>query len=77
LIVVTSDHGGIKKGHGGATMDELEIPWIAAGPGVRAGHTLERPVNVYDTAATMADVLGVTPPVAWIGRSVREAFTEE
>jgi predicted AlkP superfamily pyrophosphatase or phosphodiesterase len=54
IILVTADHGGIGKGHGGATMAELEIPWIVCGPGVVADHEIKAPVNTYDTAVTVA-----------------------
>lgn len=73
-VLVTSDHGGINKDHGGATQAEIEIPWILRGPGVRRGHEITTPVNTYDTAATVAHRLGVKPPSAWLGRPVREAF---
>lgn len=75
LLLVTSDHGGKDKGHGGATMPEIEIPWIIAGPGVRAGHEIKSPVNTYDTAATIAHAFRLKMPEAWIARPVREAFT--
>ncbi len=75
ILIVTADHGGKDKGHGGATMGELEIPWIIRGPGVANGHELTAPVNTYDTAATIAYVLGVRPPAAWIAKPVKEAFT--
>jgi predicted AlkP superfamily pyrophosphatase or phosphodiesterase len=73
-LLVTSDHDGINKGHGGATMAELEIPWIVRGPEVRRWHELEIPVNTFDTAATIAYRLGLRIPPAWIGRPVRDAF---
>ena len=75
-IVVTSDHGGKGKGHGGESMAELEIPWIINGPGVVAGKKISEPINTYDTAATVAYVLGLVPPVAWIARPVYGAFEE-
>lgn len=75
LLVVTSDHGGKGKGHGGATMAEIEIPWIAAGPGVKAGYEITAPVNTFDTAATLASALGLKAPGCWIGRPVLSAFT--
>lgn len=68
-ILVTADHGGKEKKHGGMSMGEIEIPWILAGPGVAAGE-ISHPVNTYDTAATIADLLGLRPPKCWIGRSV-------
>lgn len=74
LLLITSDHGGVGKKHGGATMAELEIPWLVQGPGVVAGHEIQSPVNTIDTAATVAYVFGLTPPAVWIGQPVREAF---
>ncbi len=32
IVLVTADHGGKGKDHGGATMAEIEIPWIIRGP---------------------------------------------
>jgi arylsulfatase A-like enzyme len=74
ILLITADHGGKGKTHGGATMDEIEIPWILHGPGVAAGHELSTPVNTYDTAATVAAIFSLTPPDCWIGRPVRTAF---
>ena len=37
LLLVTADHGGVGKRHGGATTAEIEIPWIIYGPGAAAG----------------------------------------
>lgn len=76
ILLVTADHGGIKKGHGGNTMEELEIPWIIVGPGVRRGHEITAPVNQYDTAATLAHIFGVKPPKSWIAKPVLDAFDE-
>jgi arylsulfatase A-like enzyme len=75
LVLVTSDHGGKGKKHGGSTMDEIEIPWILQGRGAIRGRELPATVNTYDTAATIAYALGLTPPKGWIGRPVAEAFS--
>ncbi len=75
VVLVTSDHGGKGKKHGGATMAEIEIPWIISGPGIARGREIQAPVNTYDTAATVAFVLGLTPPDCWIARPVRTAFS--
>ncbi len=75
LVIVTSDHGGIGNGHGGESMDELEVPWIIRGPGVAAGRRLASAICLTDTAATAAWALGLNPPQAWRGRPVTEAFT--
>ncbi|WP_165228591.1 alkaline phosphatase family protein [Aquisphaera insulae] len=75
VVLVTADHGGKGKGHGGNTMGELEIPWIIAGPGIAAGREIQAPVNTFDTAATLALVLGLETPECWIARPVRSAFS--
>jgi len=74
IVLITADHGGVGKKHGGMTMAELEIPWIVTGPGVAAGRELKTAVRTYDTALTVAYLLGVKPPECWIGRPVMEAF---
>ncbi len=74
VVLVTSDHGGIAKGHGGATMAEIEIPWILTGSGVIKGHELKVTVNTFDTAATVAYVFGLKQPQAWIAKPVLAAF---
>jgi predicted AlkP superfamily pyrophosphatase or phosphodiesterase len=74
VVLMTADHGGNGKRHGGATMQELEIPWIIAGPGIKQDYEIRGPVNTYDTAATIALLFGVKPPDCWIGQPVREAL---
>jgi predicted AlkP superfamily pyrophosphatase or phosphodiesterase len=74
VVLMTADHGGKAKSHGGPTMEEIEIPWIISGPGIRRGHEIKTPVNTYDTAATIALLFKLTPPEGWIARPVREAL---
>lgn len=73
FLLVTADHGGVGKGHGGATMPEIEIPWIAAGSGVKHKE-IAVPVDTFDTASTIAYVLGLKQPDCWIARPVMAAF---
>jgi predicted AlkP superfamily pyrophosphatase or phosphodiesterase len=73
-ILVTSDHGGKGKKHGGASKEELEIPWILSGPGIAQGRQLQGNVEIYDTAPTLAHLLGLTPPKCWVGKPVLEAL---
>jgi len=35
IIISSADHGGIGKGHGGKTLQELETPFIIAGKNVK------------------------------------------
>ncbi len=73
FVLITSDHGGKGRGHGGNTMGEIQIPWILDGPGVAQGK-ISAPINTFDTAVTIAWVFGLTTPDCWIGRPVLAAF---
>jgi predicted AlkP superfamily pyrophosphatase or phosphodiesterase len=73
-IIVQSDHGGHDRGHGTDMPEDMTIPWLAAGPGVRQGHRIAAPVSLLDTAPTVAHMLGVRPRHEWEGRAVEEIF---
>lgn len=77
VILVTSDHGGVGKGHGGESLAELEIPWIAYGKAIKPGVQLDLPINTFDTAATAAWLLDAKIPFAWLGRPVTSALRGE
>ena len=68
------DHGGHERTHGTEAPEDMTIPWMLAGPGIRAGHTLQGPVSLLDTAPTLARLLGLSAHPHWEGRSVDEAF---
>ncbi|BCU78345.1 alkaline phosphatase family protein [Luteolibacter sp. LG18] len=83
VIILTADHGchdikdknGITRGtHGDATPDDVTIPWIAWGKGVKPKFTITAPVVQYDTAATALWLLGVPVPEGFWGRPVTSAF---
>ncbi|PVD54090.1 alkaline phosphatase [Terrimonas sp.] len=74
VIIVTADHGGIHKGHGGKSLDEVLIPWILYGRGVKKNKELQTPIITYDTGATIAWLLGLKMPASWRGLPVKEAF---
>lgn len=76
VVMVTSDHGGKGKGHGGPTLSEMERPVVLWGKGVKRGYELKFPGTNYDTGATLAALLGIEPPSCWIGRPFDEAFVE-
>jgi predicted AlkP superfamily pyrophosphatase or phosphodiesterase len=75
VVLVTSDHGGLGKSHGGDTPEERLVPWIIAGPGIARGTVISDPIVITDTAATVAALLGVEPPACWTGRPVTGAFS--
>ena len=74
LVILSSDHGGIGYGHGGESLDEIEIPFVLLGPNIKKGYKIPHTVFTYDNAATVAFALGVQQPYAWIGRPVKSAF---
>ena len=74
ILIMSSDHGGIDKGHGGKTLEELETPFIVCGKGVKPGFEFTDAMMQYDTAATIAYILGIEPPQVWVGRPVMSIF---
>lgn len=72
VILVTADHGGINKGHGGNTPEEVTIPWIIKGPKIKSNHRINAEVNTYDTAVTLCLLFGIIPPDCWIGKPIAE-----
>jgi predicted AlkP superfamily pyrophosphatase or phosphodiesterase len=73
LVIVTADHGGHARTHGTSRQDDMTIPWVALGGAARSG-TLQRPIAIYDTAATVLYALGIPRPDEWQGRAVEEAI---
>ncbi|QUE53153.1 alkaline phosphatase family protein [Luteolibacter ambystomatis] len=83
VFILTADHGchdikdknGITRGtHGDSSPDDVTIPWVAWGKGVKPGATITAPVVQYDTAATALWLLGVPVPEGFWGRPVTSAF---
>lgn len=74
VIMITGDHGGINKGHGGTSMDEINSPLVLHGNGVRKGIAITDMVMGYDLAATMAHILDIEAPSCWRGRNIDQAF---
>ena len=74
IIVLTADHGGTGKGHGGITLDEMLSPFIVYGKGIRKGFEITDAMMQYDVPATIAYILGLTPPQAWVGRPMMQIF---
>ena len=77
LFFFSSDHGGIDKGHGGKTLLEVEIPWIIYGKTIPAKGALNSSIVTYDTASTIAYLLGLKTPGFWRGKAITEIFKNE
>ncbi len=78
LIIVSADHGGFGKTHHGRDARGLHIPWIAAGPGIRAGQDLTQhgdlTIRTEDTFATACRFLGIAYENDVVGKPVKQAF---
>jgi predicted AlkP superfamily pyrophosphatase or phosphodiesterase len=74
IILVTADHGGKGKSHGGKSIQEMEIPWILYGKGVKKDHKLDLSIMTFDTASTIAYIFGLKQPQVWVGRPVKAAL---
>jgi predicted AlkP superfamily pyrophosphatase or phosphodiesterase len=80
LIIVSADHGGNGRTHGGLDPRSQHIPWIAAGPGVKQNFDLTRiqplVVATYDTFATACFALSIPPPDHIDGKPVMAIFAQ-
>jgi arylsulfatase A-like enzyme len=73
-IIVTADHGGHGLNHGSDRPEDVTIPWIAWGRGVKAGALAPAVVRTMDTASTVLWLLVVPEPADWAGSPVTGAF---
>ena len=74
-FIVSADHGGHGTTHGTTMPEDMTIPWIAAGPGIKAGHEIKQPVSLMDMPATVMRAFGISDYyVEWKSRSVEEMF---
>lgn len=74
IIVVSTDHGGMGRGHGKFSVEELEGPFIISGRKVRDDYEITTPMMQYDLTAIMAYALGLDIPQWWIGRPFKSIF---
>lgn len=74
IFIISADHGGINKGHGGKTMLEMETPFIMCGKNIKNGYVITESMMQYDIASTIAYIFGLQQPQVWIGRPVKSAF---
>ncbi len=68
--IIHSDHGGHDRSHGTDLDEDMIIPWIAVGPNIKKGYTIQSEITLLDTAPTVAKILGIQVP-ARMGRTQR------
>lgn len=76
-IIVTSDHGGIGKSHGGDTQQESNTPFIIAGKGIRKGGEFQDNMMQYDVAPTIAALFKLERPQVWEGSPMVQCFENQ
>ena len=74
VFIVTADHGGINKGHGGKTMQEMETAFIISGKNIKKGYEISDSMMQFDIASTIAYIFNLKQPQVWIGRPMLSAF---
>ena len=68
-LIVTSDHGrhdddhGGFQSHGGICDGDKRLPFLALGPGIRAGLVVTRPAEQVDIAPTIGQIMGFATPL--------------
>jgi predicted AlkP superfamily pyrophosphatase or phosphodiesterase len=73
-VIAQADHGGHDRDHGTDRDEDMLIPWMAAGPGIRSGHTILAPVTLLDTAPTILRLMGLSAHPEWEGQALEEIF---
>ena len=66
-ILFITDHGGIRKGHGGFSKEEMIVPWVIKGPSIKENFTITEANNTVNTASTVLYLFGVEQPLCWTG----------
>ena len=75
IFILTSDHGGIDKVHGGKTMQEMETAFIISGKNIKKGLRFDDvSMMQYDVASTIASIFNLEQPQVWIGRPMKMVF---
>jgi predicted AlkP superfamily pyrophosphatase or phosphodiesterase len=74
VVILSADHGGHARTHGSTSLEDMHIPWIVWGKGVKKGMTLTERISTCDTAATALWLLGVDIPKEFDGKPVKSAF---
>jgi len=74
-ILLITDHGGIKKGHGGVSMSEMQVPWLITGPGIKKQGITEFQNSNKNTSLVLAKIFGIKIyPESWTGTVPKGIF---
>eukprot|EP00340_Litonotus_pictus_P005001 CAMPEP_0170517032 /NCGR_PEP_ID=MMETSP0209-20121228/3131_1 /TAXON_ID=665100 ORGANISM="Litonotus pictus, Strain P1" /NCGR_SAMPLE_ID=MMETSP0209 /ASSEMBLY_ACC=CAM_ASM_000301 /LENGTH=276 /DNA_ID=CAMNT_0010802167 /DNA_START=154 /DNA_END=984 /DNA_ORIENTATION=+ len=75
-VIVTTDHGATRgtKNHGGQDDDDLLIPYLVKGPGIKKNHEIEGFVRNYISPEVVLRSLGYPPNYFWEGRVPEDMY---
>ena len=68
-VIITADHGGHGNGHGTVLAEDMTIPVFILGDGISPAK-LPSGKSILDIAPTVLDILGVSAPDYWQGKSL-------
>jgi arylsulfatase A-like enzyme len=81
VVIVTADHGEEFGDHGGryhgttVYEEQVRVPLVVVGKGVRAGASIDEPVQTIDLLPTILSALGVPRPPRVRGRDLGAALS--
>ncbi|MEE1944787.1 alkaline phosphatase family protein [Pedobacter sp. KR3-3] len=74
-FILMTDHGGIGNGHGGTSMNEMQVPWAITGPQIKKRGLMTEPNSNKNTALVIAHIFGCKDlPKSWTGVVPRSIF---
>ncbi len=73
IVLIQADHGGHEQTHGTELPEDVLIPWMIAGPGIKQGYEIkDTAVTLLNTTPTLAHFMGVPLHGQWEGNVVSE-----
>lgn len=75
-FLLITDHGGIESGHGGVSMNEMQVPWGITGPKIKKlGLTNSFYNSNKNTSLVLSQIFGLKDlPKSWTGVAPKEIF---
>ena len=74
MLFFSTDHGGHDFRHGEAIDEDMIIPVMLRGPGIKQNYTFNFEVGNQDIPPTVTWAMGLKPSNWWTGQNVWEAF---
>ncbi len=74
FLALTADHGGHDHTHGSDMPEDMTVPLILSGPGIKQGYAMQNAVSILDVAPTITHLLNLPTPPEWEGRLLQEAL---